>query len=341
MSIYVQELEKTVAELTAPGKGILAADESSGTIEKRFKAVNVASTDETRRDYRELLFSTPGLSAFISGVILFEETLKQKSVAGVPLPQLLTTQGIVSGIKVDKGVAPLPGFPGETVTQGLDGLAQRLSEYKQLGARFAKWRAVIAIGADVPTPPAIAANAHALARYAAICQEQGLVPIVEPEVLMDGDHTLATCARVTEAVLHAVFHALHQQRVALEYMLLKPSMVVPGSACPTQVTPQQVAQATLTCLRRTVPAAAPGINFLSGGQTEAAATANLNAMNTNAERQPWVLSFSYGRALQAPVLKAWRGEAANKMIAQQALYQRARLNSAAAQGKYTAAMENE
>ena len=341
MSIYVQELEKTVAELTAPGKGILAADESSGTIEKRFKAVNVASTDETRRDYRELLFSTPGLSAFISGVILFEETLKQKSVAGVALSQLLTAQGIVSGIKVDKGVVPLPGFPGETVTQGLDGLAQRLSEYKQLGARFAKWRAVIAIGADIPTPPAIAANAHALARYAAICQEQGLVPIVEPEVLMDGDHTLATCARVTEEVLHAVFHALHQQRVALECILLKPSMVVPGSACPTQVTPQQVAQATLTCLRRTVPAAVPGINFLSGGQTEAAATANLNAMNTNAERQPWVLSFSYGRALQAPVLKAWRGEAANKMIAQQALYQRARLNSAASQGKYTVTMENE
>ena len=341
MSISVQELEKTVAELTEPGKGILAADESSGTIEKRFTAVNVASTDETRRDYRELLFSTPGLGAFISGVILFEETLKQKSVAGVPLPQLLTAQGMVPGIKVDKGVAPLPGFPGETVTQGLDGLAQRLSEYKQLGARFAKWRAVIAIGADIPTPSAIAANAHALARYAAICQEQGVAPIVEPEVLMDGDHTLATCARVTEEVLHAVFHALHQQRVALEWMLLKPSMVVPGSACPQQVTPQQVAQATLTCLRRTVPPAVPGIYFLSGGQTETAATANLNATNTGSERQPWVLSFSYGRALQAPVLKTWRGEAANKMIAQQALHQRARLNSAARQGKYTAAMENE
>ncbi len=341
MSISVQELEKTVAELTAPGKGILAADESAGTIEKRFKAVNVASTEEARRDYRELLFSTPGLGDFISGVILFEETLKQKSVAGVPLPQLLTAQGIVPGIKVDKGTMPLPGFPGEKVTQGLDGLAQRLSEYKQLGARFAKWRAVIAIGADIPTPQAIAANAHALARYAAICQEQGLVPIVEPEVLMDGDHTLVTSARVTEEVLHAVFHALHQQRVALECMLLKPSMVVPGGACPKQVTPQQVAQATLTCLRRTVPAAMPGINFLSGGQSEAAATANLNAMNTDAERQPWVLSFSYGRALQAPVLKAWRGEAANRMIAQQALHQRARLNSAARLGKYTAAMENE
>lgn len=341
MSISIQELAKTVAELTAPGKGILAADESAGTIEKRLKAVNVASTEEARRDYRELLFSTPGLGGFISGVILFEETLKQKSAAGVPLPELLKAQGIVPGIKVDKGTVLLPNFPGETVTQGLDGLAQRLSEYKQLGARFAKWRAVIAIGAGLPTPQAIAANAHVLARYAAICQEQGVVPIVEPEVLMEGDHTLATCARVTEEVLHAVFHALHQQRVALECMLLKPNMVLPGSACPEQVTPQQVAQATLTCLRRTVPAAMPGINFLSGGQSDAAATANLNAMNANAERQPWALSFSYGRALQAPVLKTWRGEAANKSIAQQALHQRARLNSAARFGKYTVAMENE
>lgn len=341
MSISVQELEKTVAELTAPGKGILAADESSGTIEKRFKAENVACTEEARRDYRELLFSTPGLGGFISGVILFEETLKQKSAAGVPLPELLKAQGIVPGIKVDKGTVLLPNFPGETVTQGLDGLAQRLSEYKQLGARFAKWRAVINIGAGIPTPQAIASNAHALARYAAICQEQELVPIVEPEVLMDGDHTLATSARVTEEVLHAVFHALHLQRVALEYMILKPNMVEPGRACAEPATPQQVAQATLVCLRRTVPAAVPGINFLSGGQSEATATANLHALNATVEKQPWVLSFSYGRALQASVLRAWRGEAANKSIAQQQLYKRARLNSAAAQGKYTAAMENE
>jgi len=341
MSISTQELAKTVAELTAPGKGILAADESAGTIEKRLKAVNVASTDEARRDYRELLFSTPGLGDSISGVILFEETLKQKSAAGVPLPALLKAQGIVPGIKVDKGTVLLPEFPGETVTQGVDGLAQRLAEYKQWGARFAKWRAVIHIGANIPTPQAIAANAHALACYAAICQEQGVVPIVEPEVLMDGDHTLAMSARVTEDVLHAVFHAMHQQRVALEYMLLKPSMVIPGSTCPEQVTSQQVAQATLICLRRTVPAAVPGINFLSGGQSEATATTNLHAMNATGEKQPWVLSFSYGRALQAPVLQAWRGEAANKSIAQQVLYKRARLNSAAAQGKYTAAMENE
>ena len=334
-------MEKTVAQLSAPDKGILAADETSGTLEKRFKAVNVASTEGTRRDYREMMFSTPGLSAFISGVILFDETLKQKSGIGVPLPQLLISQDMVVGIKVDKGLVPLPGFAGEKVTQGLDGLGERLRDYKQLGARFAKWRAVIGIGTDIPTAGAIAANAHALARYAAICQEQGLVPIIEPEVLMDGDHTLDDCARVTEEVLHAVFHALTKQRVALEYMLLKPAMVLPGATCPTQATPQQVAKATLTCLRRTVPAAVPGINFLSGGQSETVATSNLNAINSGTERQPWPLSFSYGRALQTPVLEAWRGEAANKVIAQQALYHRARMNSAARQGKYTYDMENE
>ncbi len=341
MSISTQEMAKTVAALTAPGKGILAADESAGTIEKRLKAVNVTSTEEARRDYRELLFSTPDLGGFIGGVILFEETLKQKSAAGVPLPELLKAQGIVPGIKVDKGTVLMSEFPGETVTQGLDGLAQRLGEYKLMGARFAKWRAVIHIGTGIPTPQAIASNVHALARYAAICQEQALVPIVEPEVLMDGDHTLATSARVTEEVLHAVFHALHLQRVALEYMILKPNMVEPGRACPEPATPQQVAQATLVCLRRTVPAAVPGINFLSGGQSETAATANLHALNTTVEKQPWVLSFSYGRALQASVLQAWRGKAANQSIAQQELYKRARLNSAASQGKYTAAMENE
>ncbi len=340
MSISLEKLVQTVAELTVRGKGILAADESTGTIEKRFKAVNVTCTEDTRRDYRELLFSTPDLCTFISGVILFEETLNQKNTAGVALPKMLAAQGIVPGIKVDLGTVPLPGFPGEKVTQGLDGLAQRLSEYKKSGARFAKWRAVISVGAGIPTYSAIAANAHALARYAAICQEQGLVPIVEPEVLMDGDHTLETSARVTEEVLHAVFRALFLQRVVLECMLLKPSMVIPGSTCPTQATPQQVAQATLSCLRRTVPAAVPGINFLSGGQTEFVATANLNAMNTASEGLPWMLSFSYGRALQAPVLAAWRGKSENKTIAQQALYQRAKLNGAACQGQYTAAMEN-
>ena len=340
MSMLVTEMQKTVVELTAPGKGILAADESSGTIEKRFKVVNAPSTEETRRDYRELLFSTPGLNAFISGVILFEETLKQKGAAGMPLPQMLAAQGIVPGIKVDKGTVALPGFPGEKVTQGLDGLAERLGEYKRLGARFAKWRAVIDIGAGIPTSQAIAANAHALARYAGLCQEQGVVPIVEPEVLMDGNHTLSTCARVTEEVLQTVFGELSRQRISLECMILKPNMVVPGIGCPEQATPEQIARATLTCFRRTVPAAVPGIYFLSGGQGDAAATANLNAMNAHVDKLPWVLSFSYGCALQAPAINAWRGQAANKALAQKALFQRARLNGAARQGKYSAAMEN-
>lgn len=341
MSTLIQNLEKTVAELTAYGKGILAADESVSTIAKHFNEINLACTEETRRDYRELLLSTDGLSDFISGVILFEETLKQKSAEGIPLPQLLIAQYMVCGIKVDKGMTSLSGFIGEKITQGLDGLAERLNEYKQLGARFAKWRAVIAIGTEIPTSQAIEVNAQALARYAAICQEQGVVPIVEPEVLMSGDHTLATCARVTEEVLHAVFHALHQQHVALEYMILKPSMVLPSNLYLNEVSPQEIAQATITCLLRTVPAAVPSINFLSGGQSEIAATTNLNAMNVNVEQLPWPLSFSYGRALQVSVLKAWRGELANKLIAQHILYQRACLNSAAALGNYTAAMEQE
>ncbi len=341
MSTSTQELAETVAGLTVPGKGILAADESDGTITKRFKEVEVVSTAETRRDYREMLFSTPGLSDFISGAILFEETLKQKSATGVPLLELLKAQGMVPGIKVDNGTVPLARFSGETVTQGVDGLAQRLGEYKQRGARFAKWRAVIYIGAGTPTPQAIAANAHILACYAAICQEQGMVPIVEPEVLMDGDHTLAVSARVTEEVLHAVFHALHQQRVALEHLILKPNMVEPGRTCPERATPQQVAQATLTCLRRTVPAAVPSINFLSGGQGEATATTNLQALNATIGKQPWALSFSFGRALQASALRAWRGDTANTSVAQQVLRKRSRLNSAAGQGKYSAAMEDE
>ena len=333
------EMETTVKALTAPGKGILAADESSGTIEKRFKAVSVPCSEETRRAYREMLFTTPELNAFISGVILFEETLHQKNAAGVPLPQLLAQQGIVPGIKVDKGTVALPGFPGEKVTQGLDGLTERLAEYKKSGARFAKWRAVLTIGAGIPSPQGIAANAVALGRYAAICQEQGLVPIVEPEVLMDGDHDIETCARVTEEVLHAVFHALHRHRVALELMLLKPNMVLPGAGCPRQATPEEVAGATLACLRRTVPAAVPGINFLSGGQKDETATANLNGMNARPDKSPWQLSFSYARALQAPALKAWRGATANTAAGQQALAKRVRLNGAARQGKYTAAME--
>lgn len=333
------ELERTVQQLAAPGKGILAADESTGTIEKRFNAVKVPCTEQTRRAYREMLFTTPRLGEYISGVILFEETLNQTNAAGVAFPQLLAGQGIVPGIKVDKGTVGLPGFPREKVTQGLDGLAERLAEYRTSGARFAKWRAVLAIGAGIPSAAGIAANAHALARYAAICQEQGLVPIVEPEVLMDGDHDIEVCARVTEEVLHAVFHALHRQRVALELLLLKPNMVVAGNACQKQAAPDEVAAATLTCLRRTVPAAVPGINFLSGGQKDETATANLNAMNAGPEKLPWQLSFSYARALQAPALEAWRGEAANTAAAQQALAKRARLNAAAREGRYTAAIE--
>lgn len=341
MPTLIQNLEKTVAELTAAGKGILAADESTNTIAKYFNEINLACTEESRRDYWELLFSTVGLSDFISGVILFEETLKQKSATAIPLPQLLRAQGMLCGIKVDKGMTSLSGFVGENITQGLDGLAERLNEYKQLGASFAKWRAVISIGTKIPTIQAIETNAQALARYTAICQEQEVVPIVEPKVLMSGDHTLATCARVTEEVLHAVFHALHQQHVALEYMLLKPSMVLPSNLYLNEVSPQEIAQATITCLLRTVPAAVPSINFLSGGQSEIAATINLNAMNGHEEKLPWPLSFSYGRALQVSVLKAWRGELENKLIAQQILYQRARLNSAAVLGNYTAAMEQE
>lgn len=335
------QLEKTITELTVPGRGILAADESTGTIEKRFKGVNIPCTEKTRRDYREMLFSTPGLGEFISGAILFEETLGQQSATGVPLPQLLAQQGVVPGIKVDKGTVALPGFPGEKVTQGLDGLAERLAGYKKSGARFAKWRAVLAIGVGIPSAQAIAVNAAALAHYAAICQETGLVPIVEPEVLMDGEHDIDTCARVTEQVQHAVFHALHRQRVALELMLLKPNMVLPGLMCPRQATPEEVAVATLACLRRTVPAAVPSINFLSGGQSEQAATANLNAMNSRPQRAPWQLSFSYGRALQAPALKAWGGEERNRDLTQQALLKRARLNGAACQGRYAVAMEQE
>jgi fructose-bisphosphate aldolase class I len=333
------DLEKTIAALVVPGKGILAADESAGTIEKRFKAVNVASTEETRRSYREMLFTTSGLGEFVSGVILFEETLGQKSSNGVPLPQVLAGQGIVPGIKVDKGTVGLPGFPGEKVTQGLDGLADRLAGYKQLGARFAKWRAVISIGDGIPSALCIDANAEALARYASICQEQGVVPIVEPEVLMDGDHALETSARVNEEVLYRVFHALHRHRVALELMLLKPSMAVPGTACLVQASPEQVAAATITCLRRTVPAAVPSINFLSGGQSDETATANLNAMNARPDKQPWQLSFSYARALQAAALKAWHGEDANRALAQQTLHKRARLNGLAQQGKYRAEFE--
>ena len=333
------EMDQTIAQLVVPGKGILAADESAGTIAKRLASVDVESTEETRRSYRSMLFTTPGLSEFISGVILFEETLQQKSDTEIPIPRLLAEQGIVPGIKVDKGTVALAHFPGDKITQGLDGLADRLAGYKELGAKFAKWRAVITIGEDLPSTRAIEANADTLARYAAICQEAGVVPIVEPEVLMDGDHTMECCEYVTQEVLETVFHALHRHRVILERMLLKPSMVVPGKDCAVQASPEQVAAATLAVLRRTVPAAMPGIKFLSGGQSDRAASANLNALNTAPGVHPWQLSFSYGRALQSAALKAWRGKPENKAACQQALHQRARANSAAQQGTYTIEME--
>lgn len=335
------ELQTTIADLVVAGKGILAADESAPTILKRFKAVNVESTEQNRGDYRALLLTTPGLGEFISGVILFEESLGQKTADGNYLPAVAAEQGMVPGIKVDKGTVPLVNAPGDLVTQGLDGLAERLAGYKEQGARFAKWREVYSIGAQNPTATGIATNAEVLARYAAVCQSLGLVPIVEPEVLLDGDHTIDRCLEVVESVQHAVFHALHKHRVELEYMLLKPSMILPGKDCAQKAGPEEIAEKTLLELRRSVPAAVPSINFLSGGQTPEEATANLNALNAMAGNAPWQLSFSYARALQQPVLEAWRGKAENVAIAQQALYKRARLNGAARYGHYRAEMERE
>ena len=334
------ELQATIAKIVEPGKGILAADESLPTITKRFKAVGIESTDETRRAYRSLLFTTPGAEAFLSGVILFEETLAQKADDGTPLPHVLADRGILPGIKVDKGTTALPGAPGDLVTQGLDGLAERLKAYKAQGARFTKWREVYGITDANPTPLGVAANAEVLARYAAICQEQGLVPIVEPEVLIDGDHTLERCFAVCEDVLHAVFDALHRHRVIPECIILKPSMVLPGKEHASKAKPEEVAAATLKVLRRTVPASVPTINFLSGGQGPEEATANLNAINAQDPRAPWVLSFSFARALQDPVMHGWAGRAGNVASAQQAFHHRLRMNGLARQGKWTPAMES-
>jgi fructose-bisphosphate aldolase class I len=329
------QMQATIDALVQAGKGILAADESGPTIAKRFKAIGVESTEENRRAYRNLLLATPGLGAFISGVILYEETLGQRADDGTPLPELAARLGLVPGIKVDAGKGPLAHAPGDEITQGLDGLAKRLGAYKERGARFAKWRAVYNISDTLPSRLAIEANADSLARYAAICQEEDVVPIVEPEVLMDGGHTFERCAEVTEAVLHEVFHALHRHRVLLERMLLKPSMIVAGKAQARQASVAEVAAQTVRLLRRCVPAAVPGIFFLSGGQTPAEATAHLDAMNRLGP-QPWALSFSYGRALQDPVLQAWKGQAANARSAQGALLERARLNGAAQEGRYDA-----
>jgi fructose-bisphosphate aldolase class I len=334
------ELQQTIEDMVQKGKGILAADESMPTMAKRFAPIGVESTEENRRHYRSLLFTTPQLGDFVSAVILFEETLGQTAADGTSLPEVLSRQGIVPGIKVDKGKGPLPGAPGDLITYGLDGLGERLQGYKQQGARFAKWREVYPITANNPRPLGVEANAEMLARYAAVCQAEGVVPIVEPEVLMDGDHSMARCLEVIEVVLHGVFHALHRHGVVLEHMVLKPSMVTPGKECSSKATPEQVAEATVKVLRRTVPAAMPSINFLSGGQGPEEATANLNAMNAMFPQLPWELSFSYGRALQQPALQAWQGKAENDSAAQQALLKRARLNGAARYGKYQPEMEN-
>lgn len=334
----IKPLEQTIKAMITPGKGILAADESSPTIKKRFDTIKVESTEENRRAYRELLFTTPELEKYTCGVILYEETLSQKTAEGILFPELLEKRGIVPGIKVDKGLISFESSPDEKTTQGLDGLPNRLDEYKKMGARFAKWRVVFTISDIYPSRLLIKNNACLLARYAKICQNAGIVPIVEPEVLMDGNHSLEKCAQVSEKVFQKVFDKLHKHKVNLELMILKPNMIVAGKEFKKQPSVEEVARETIKVLRRTVPAAVPTINFLSGGQSDVMATENLNAINKIGP-QPWYLSFSYGRALQAPCLKAWLGKTENVAAAQQALLKRARLNGAAAVGKYTKDME--
>jgi fructose-bisphosphate aldolase, class I len=335
-----QGFRDTATMLLADSKGLLAMDESNPTCNKRFASLGIPQTQEARRAYREMIVTTPGLSEFIGGAILYDETIRQQTGDGTPFVKVLLDAGIIPGIKVDMGAKELAGNPGEKVTEGLDGLRDRLAEYSRLGARFAKWRAVIAIGKDIPSRGCIEANAHALARYAALCQEAGLVPIVEPEVLMDGDHSLERCLAVTEEVLRTVFSELHTQKVILEGMILKPNMVVPGSTCPTQETVDEVADATINCFLRAVPAAVPAIAFLSGGQSAELASARLNAMNVRFKsRSPWAVAFSFARAIQQPALELWKGLDANVPAAQQALYHRARCNRAARRGEYSAEME--
>lgn len=331
-------LHDTAMAMLAPGRGLLAADESTGTIGKRFKGIGVDNTEPNRRAYRDLLFNSDGLEAHTSGVILFEETLFQQAADGTPFPALLAGKGVVPGIKVDQGAKPLAGAPGETVTEGLDGLRERLTRYREAGARFAKWRAVITIGDGIPSDYCIHTNAHALARYAVLCQEAGIVPIVEPEVLMDADNTQAICEDVTDRTLEAVFHELYLQRVLLEGMVLKPNMVVSGKKCPDQADRKSVAEATLRVLKRRVPSAVPGIAFLSGGQSDEDATAHLDEMN-KLGGGPWTLTFSYGRALQAAALKAWSGQPDNVPAAQKAYLHRARMNGLAASGEWQAQLE--
>src|SRR5512134_896102 len=333
-------LSKTAAAMVAKGKGILAADESAGTCETRFKSINVECTEENRRAYRGLLFTTPGIEQYLSGVILFDETLRQKTNDGVPFGDYLAKKGIIPGIKVDAGAKELPLAPGEKVTEGLDGLPKRLAEYFKLGARFAKWRAVITIGKNLPTHTCIYANAHALARYAAACQEASIVPIIEPEVLLDGEHTIERCEEVTEATLRACYAANSAYNVVPEYLILKASMVVPGKSCPNQASVEEVAERTVRVLKRTVPASQPGVVFLSGGQSDEAATAHLNAM-ASMKGLPWPLTFSYSRALQNPALKTWKGQASNMAAAQKAFFHRAHMNGLAAQGKWRAELEKQ
>ena len=334
-----QALESVAQAMVARGKGILAADESMGTIKRRFDSIKIESNENNRRAYREMLFATKGVEEAISGVILFDETIRTKTSDGTPFPELLAKKSIIPGIKVDKGPVDLPGFPAEVVTEGLDGLRGRLKEYKELGAKFAKWRAVITIGDGIPTYTCLQANGHALARYAALCQEAEIVPIVEPEVLLDGSHTIEQSQEVTEKTLKVTFNELFLQRVHLEGMILKPSMVVSGKDNPRQAGVEEVAQRTIQCLKRTVPAAVPGIAFLSGGQSAVSATEHLNAMNKLGPH-PWQVSFSYARALQDPALKAWKGEAGNVTTAQRIFYHRAKMNSAARSGSYTSQMES-
>ena len=335
-------LEATAKMIVADGKGLLAIDESTGTCNKRFAKWGIAQTAETHRKYRELIVNTPGLGESISGAILYDETIRQQKDDGTPFAKALADVGIIPGIKVDTGAKEMAAFPREKITEGLDGLRARLAEYAQMGARFAKWRAVLAIGDGIPSEGCIEAKAHALARYAALCQEAGLVPVVEPEVLMDGDHTLETCGEVTERVLRAVFKELYSQRVKLEGLILKPNMVLPGSACPKQETVDEVADATVRCLLRAVPAAVAGVAFLSGGQTGELASARLNAMNVRFKsRLPWALAFSFGRAIQEPALEIWHGDQSNVQAAQQALYHRARCNRAARLGEYNAIVESD
>lgn len=336
----IDELKSIAGAIVAKQKGILAADESNPTIKKRFGSIGLESTEENRRRYRELLFTTDGIERYISGVILFDETLRQTSREGVPFADLLSTRGIIPGIKVDKGAKALALYPSDKVTEGLDGLRERLAEYRQLGAKFAKWRAVIQIDEhDVPSAYAMRANAHGLARYAAICQEADIVPIVEPEVLMDGAHDIDRCEAVTSQMLEGLFAELDAHHVIFEGMLLKPNMVIAGMKCAHQASVQQVAEATVRCLSRYVPAAVPGVVFLSGGQSAEDATDHLNAINAMGDKYPWELSFSYGRALQAPVLAAWQGQEGNVAAAQRAFFKRCQLNGLAREGKYNRTME--